>query len=153
MSKLIRKKPAPGVANEQRTVLLQHRQVTTHSGPLPSPQDLAEYERSLPGAAERIIAMAERQQNHRIECEKLELTKDIGHRTEVVALQKIGAKAMFRSDSLGQVLGFIVALLCVSAAIYCAIVLSNTVSTGLFLGLPVLGLVNAFTSGKSKKNT
>ena len=34
-------------------------------GPLPPPQQLAEYEKVHPGLAERIIQMAERQQNHR----------------------------------------------------------------------------------------
>lgn len=36
-----------------------------HSGPLPAPEDLAHYEQICPGAAERIIAMAEQQENHR----------------------------------------------------------------------------------------
>lgn len=36
-----------------------------HSGPLPPPDDLAEYDRVLPGAAERIFQLAEREQAHR----------------------------------------------------------------------------------------
>lgn len=36
-----------------------------HSGPLPPPEDLAEYERTLPGGAERIFQMTEREQAHR----------------------------------------------------------------------------------------
>jgi uncharacterized membrane protein len=36
-----------------------------HSGPLPPPEDLAGYEAAHPGAAERILAMAERNQAHR----------------------------------------------------------------------------------------
>lgn len=35
------------------------------SGPLPAPEDLAGYEKCCPGAAERIISMAEKEQNYR----------------------------------------------------------------------------------------
>lgn len=37
----------------------------THQGPLPPPELLHGYEQALPGAAERIVAMAEREQAHR----------------------------------------------------------------------------------------
>ena len=33
-----------------------------HSGPLPAPEDLIEYERAVPGLANRIVSMAEREQ-------------------------------------------------------------------------------------------
>jgi len=36
-----------------------------HSGPLPPPQDFAEYEQTLPGVADRILSMAEKQAGHR----------------------------------------------------------------------------------------
>lgn len=42
----------------------------THVGPLPSSEDLQEYDRTCPGAANRIIAMAEKEQNHRIDATK-----------------------------------------------------------------------------------
>lgn len=41
-----------------------------HSGPIPDPYTLQLYEDTVPGAAERIIAMAERQSAHRQELEK-----------------------------------------------------------------------------------
>lgn len=36
----------------------------SHSGPLPAPEDFAAYEKALPGSCDRIIAMAEKQQEH-----------------------------------------------------------------------------------------
>lgn len=36
-----------------------------HSGPLPPPRQLVEYDKALPGGAERIFQMAEREQAHR----------------------------------------------------------------------------------------
>ncbi|WP_206668814.1 DUF2335 domain-containing protein [Stutzerimonas nosocomialis] len=41
-----------------------------HSGPLPSPRQLREYEDVVPGGAERIFQMAEREQSHRHEQQK-----------------------------------------------------------------------------------
>ena len=41
------------------------------SGPLPRPADLEFYEKIVPGAAERILTMAEKQGAHRQEIEKI----------------------------------------------------------------------------------
>lgn len=41
------------------------------SGPLPPPTMYGEYERTLPGSAERILVMAEKEQDHRIEWERV----------------------------------------------------------------------------------
>ena len=43
-----------------------------HQGPLPRPRDFAEYDSVLPGAAERILRMAEQEQSHRHSMEKEE---------------------------------------------------------------------------------
>ena len=51
-------------------------------GPLPPPEILKEYESILPGASERILKMAEKQQDHRISIEKTIVdrqTKQSGH--------------------------------------------------------------------------
>lgn len=37
----------------------------TFTGPLPHPDSFAGYENTLPGAADRILSMAEKEQNHR----------------------------------------------------------------------------------------
>jgi uncharacterized membrane protein len=50
--------PPPGVIKEQITV-------SQYVGPLPDPHTLARYNEVLPSAAERILAMAEREQAHR----------------------------------------------------------------------------------------
>lgn len=43
------------------------------SGPLPSPEDFREYEDVLPGAADRILGMAEYQLRHRASAQKMGL--------------------------------------------------------------------------------
>jgi len=62
------------------------------SGPLPPPEALAAYERVFPGAAERIIRMAEEQGQHRRN------------------LETITVKSNAFAQRLGPVLGFIVAM-------------------------------------------
>jgi uncharacterized membrane protein len=42
----------------------------TRSGPLPDSRELANYEKILPGAADRIITVFEKQADHRMEIEK-----------------------------------------------------------------------------------
>jgi len=62
------------------------------SGPLPPPDALERYNEVLPGAAERIIAMAESQHAHRQSSEKHVIHSNIS------------------AQKLGTVLGFIVAM-------------------------------------------
>ena len=47
-------------------------------GPIPPPDTLAKYEEIIPGAAERILSMAEKQGNHRRNLETKVIAKDSG---------------------------------------------------------------------------
>jgi uncharacterized membrane protein len=49
----------------QPVVLSETHKTTTVSGPLPSPEVIAGYEKVLAGSADRIIKMAEKEQDHR----------------------------------------------------------------------------------------
>ncbi len=46
--------------------------------PLPAPETLAEFERVLPGLADRITAMAEKQAEHRRHCERIVVEGNLG---------------------------------------------------------------------------
>ena len=61
----------PAVSAHPNQPSSERRKVTltatmTYSGPMPHPEMLAEYERITPGLADRIVALAERQANHRM---------------------------------------------------------------------------------------
>ena len=60
------------------TAVVKREQTVVYQGPLPLPDQIAGYESALPGSAERIISMAEKEQNARIEREnqKLEIEKE-----------------------------------------------------------------------------
>lgn len=70
-------------------------------GPLPPPKILAQYERVCPGAASRIIAMAEHQATHR------------------QALEKSVIEANCRAQDRGPILGFVLAAMVIAIGATC----------------------------------
>lgn len=64
--------PLPG-----NSLTMSQHIVTWKSGPIPSPEDFDGYERALPGAADRIMTMAEVQTRHRIGLENKVINHDI----------------------------------------------------------------------------
>lgn len=81
-----------------------------HIGPIPHPQILAEYERLSPGAANRIIAMAEAESSHRHNIENKAIDADI----EFVNRDYSEAR-------LGQIFGFLIAILALIGSFYSAV--------------------------------
>lgn len=73
--------------------IVHQSQRSIFQGPLPHPEILAKYDSILPGAAERILVMAEKEQNHRINSD-----------------EKI-IKGQIKQFSIGQILGFILCIL------------------------------------------
>jgi len=69
-------------------IAISRREVSVHHGPLPDPDTLARYESIEPGIAGRIIVMAEKEQNNRLECERVYLN-------ESLKVQKLGAVFAF----------------------------------------------------------
>jgi uncharacterized membrane protein len=122
-----------------------------HVGPLPTPHDLADYERLHPGTAAVIIAMAEKQQTHRLALEAAAQAADIQHRQAIVATQDKSNYRLHRNDGLGQVLGAAVALACVGGAIYTVAAGASPWATGAFLGLPVATMIRSIRSNRKQQ--
>ena len=75
------------------------------SGPLPPPDALEKYERVSPGAAERIIAMAETQSSHRHELEKSLVDKGYKQTSKgQICAATLGALAII-SGTIAGILG------------------------------------------------
>jgi len=110
-------------------------------GPIPHPSILAGYEQVLPGAADRIISLAESETKHRHEMEKKILDAEIaGNRSEV------------REVLMGQVFAFIIALSTIGSGAYTAV--NGAQFAGSIIGTAgVSGLVYVFIMGrKNPKN-
>jgi uncharacterized membrane protein len=88
--------------DEQRTKLVgvATRVSSVFSGPLPPPEILQKYDVVLPGAAERILKMAESQHRHRQELEKKVIDADT------------------LSQTAGMVLGFVIAMTAIGGGIW-----------------------------------
>jgi uncharacterized membrane protein len=67
--------PVPDGPRQIGHILREERR--HYQGPVPRPEDFAAYERVLPGAADRILKMAENQATHRQAMERRALSGDI----------------------------------------------------------------------------
>lgn len=89
-----------------------------YSGPLPHPKILSGYEQILPGTADRIVAMAEREQEHRHD------------------MQNKMMKTESRDSALGVFFAFILSIMCIVAAVIIVWKVPNAVGalSSAFLG-------------------
>lgn len=116
------------------------RRVTTavysefFSGPIAHPRHLREYEDICPGAADRIVSMAEENMQHRKAVENKIIDAEIADR------------------KLGMVLGAGCLALLLILAVVSAWLTGSEVIPGLFLGSAVLGAVTMFINGRNNGN-
>lgn len=103
------------------------------SGPMPHPKHLREYDDILPGAAERILSMAEQNLQHSVDMDRSILKAEVADR------------------KLGMVLGAGLFGLLIVGAFSALFVTTNPVVPGLFLGTAAIGGVVAFIKGRNGK--
>ena len=108
----------------------QHIEVqrTTWQGPIPPPDILQGYEDIVPGAAERLLQMAEAQSAHRIQLEKAVVAGDI------------------KSGYWGLAAGFILSALVIGGGIY-LIATGHDWAGSVLIGLNLIGLAGVFVYG------
>ena len=106
---------------------------STFSGPLPPPVVLKQYNDVLPGAAERILYMAEKEQSSRIEGNE-------GIR-----------KKEYRSVMTGKAFAFIICLLVIAVVVYALYLGFSWEATFLF-GTSLVALCRLFITGKDRKS-
>jgi uncharacterized membrane protein len=111
---------------------IQQTEMRAFSGPLPHPEDLEKYNQVLPGAADRIIRMAEQQLSHR------------------QSLESKVVDANIKAQRVGTVLGFILALVAIGGGIF--LVYVGKEATGIAAIITALaGLTGVFVLGKRKQ--
>ena len=128
-------RPTPTPDHEIRPSHVVSVETATWSGPLPTPSDFRDYDETLPGAADRILQMAEQQQDHRHNIES----------GAFATADKIVAGDSRRSY-LGIILAFIIAMTGLLGGIF--LIYAGRGGYGLTLGLSSLvGLVSIFVYG------
>lgn len=97
--------------------------------------------------------MAEREQAHRVNLEDMATRADIRHRDEISAGQRENSRGVFRSDMAGQLLGGVVAVLCVIGAVYTASIGAHPTVSIALVGLPIAAIIKALRAvgDKDKK--
>lgn len=109
------------------------RQSSSFSGPLPPPEVLRGFEDIVPGAAERIIKMAEEQSFHRRVLEKKVIDSDISR------------------SKWGQILGFVIAVIGLGVSAVVA-VFGSAVAGGVIGVGTLASLVGVFMYGSSVRS-
>lgn len=116
------------------TITAVHQESVIHqfSGPLPAPKDFEHYEKILPGAAERILSMAEREQ-------------DAAHKQEYedFLLRRADQEKFWKNAVRGQWAAFLLALTAMGSATYLGISGHEWIASAL-VGSTTLGFIGAF---------
>lgn len=105
-----------GRQQDQQKPSEKHVQVTqsmSYSGLLPLANEVEKYERVLPGAADRIFSLTERQQEHRFHQERVD--RDIAQKASEANVEVAKSNARVQDASIkevkrGQIFAFIVSL-------------------------------------------
>jgi uncharacterized membrane protein len=128
-----------GLNNEKKNEIVrtflrveQTIELTHHSGPLPPPEVLQKYNSAIPNGADRIMIMAEKQQEHRFELEKSTI------------------KEQLSQSKRGQRFGLVIGLAAIAGSVSC--ILLGHEWPGAVIGVGgITGLVSVFVYGKTQQ--
>jgi|GEM_PF-5558210 len=118
-----------------------------HSGPLPAADEVAKYELALPGSANRIITMAEKQQDYVLEMHKLQHTEDSKTNDHTFLLNKLTIESNSRYNFWRLTCSVVVCCLVVGAGFY-AIYKGAASAGATIISIPLGGIIVAFISEK-----
>ena len=116
-------------ADRRRAIVQVVESQSSHSGPLPAPQQLREYDLVLPGLAERIVRLTEVEQEHRHE----------------IVRESVRREA--RLKERGQVLGMVALILMLAFCAYLAAE-GHAEAAAAVAGAVIVGVVGVFVVGR-----
>jgi uncharacterized membrane protein len=128
--------PQPQKLQEVRRQLVSyvHNIQEVYSGPLPHPGHLEQFERVLPGSAERILSLAEKEQAHRHKWEQRELRSSV------------------LTERIGLIGGIIVAVGLIAGAVICA-VLDQVIIGAALVAASGVSMVPAIIKGRDRSKS
>lgn len=130
----------PELANSL-SFIIQHQQQITHSGALPLASEVVKYNEVIPNGANRIMIMAEKEQEHN----HLKTQKQLKHREEELLQRGIHLDVVKR----GQIFSVAVIILYTCLSAYIAWI-GDTITAGALMGTGVVGIVTALIYGNKK---
>ena len=122
----------PSTQGPKSVLNVKHQEIHQYSGPIPPPAMLEQYDRIVPGAAARILKMAEDQSAHRQELEKKAIGSDV------------------RNSLLGIIAAFVIALSAFGVVIFAVQKGQAIPATVLGSGV-IVSLVSAFIYGTNSR--
>jgi uncharacterized membrane protein len=125
---------------DSKRVTAFERHERSFSGPLPPPELLAEYEKSCPGAADRIISIAEKESEHRRSIEQTLVRSE----TEQAARDSHEARR-------GQICALVITLSAIVAGAYTALHGHEIARSIIGVG-GIGGIVTSFLVGQARRN-
>lgn len=127
--------PSAGV--ESHTVVQARR----FSGPIPSPSDLAAYDVTLPGLAERLVRMAEEEQAQRLQS----IRREEDRKDKEVNFAESAGKQFLDLQNRGWWAGVIMTAFCFLCAAFSAFLFKTHWAVVVaFLGVPAVSVITAF---------
>lgn len=144
------KKPIHQKQQSNHHILTATQTVTHYQGAVPHPDILRGIDEIVPGAAARIVKLAEDEANHRRKLEEMAMDANIATQQQQLLIEKQRSSAVFRSDMLGQIAGFLVCLSCIGAAIYLGIKGHDWLA-GAIAAIPTAALIKAFVLTQKPK--
>ena len=106
-------------------------------GPLPSPEAVKQFDEIVESGAERIFRMAELEQQHRINSEKL-----------IIQVNSEAARAEIKAAIRGAWMGFIVPILAIFGAVFTSSIGANWSVSVALVSIPVMGVVKTLVTRK-----
>jgi uncharacterized membrane protein len=125
-----RVEPARSQQAQQR-IQVAIKQETQWSGPIPPPEVLDRLNQVIPGGAERVLKMAEKEQTHRI------------------GIERDGLAASRDDARRGQYLGALISGTAIVGAVVTAVIGSPAIVPIALVGVPVVAIVNAIVNRRS----
>lgn len=118
-----------------------------HQGPLPSPGQLVAYNNAIPNAAERILAMAEREQAHMHEIESMQIKGWQESNKKIIDIES-------RNSLLGILSAFLISLVAIGGGFYVISLgsVGSQIAGGLISFTGLTSLVGTFIYGSRDKN-
>lgn len=123
----VQRRDLPTVAAQITEIVVSEQ----FSGPMPHPRHLRQYEEVLPGAAERILTMAEKSLDHNTTMSNKMLSAEI------------------EDSKRGMRFGAGLFALLIAGAFGSILVTDSEVIPGLFLGAAAIGAITAFIKGRN----
>jgi uncharacterized membrane protein len=118
-------------------------QTQVYQGPIPPPEVLRGFDDIVPGAAERLIVLAEDESKHRRALEMRSMDANIAAQQRQLSIGEYQSRAVFRSDTVSQALGLIVTLGAIAGAVYLAATGHEAIAA-LLCAIPTGALIQVF---------